>query len=282
MLFLRIKFIIMTLSSDIYLTSFSGGVASTLQLSCLYWLRTCIKYQYVYNTSLHHTFLKLYRDSDRFRLYRGFIPTCSKVGLGKIAEAGIISYFKPELSKNNIFEQSIYASSLTSIWKMTLMPLDMLSNSYQVNGIQSSQIVRNKIQKYGYSVLWNGTTIYFGIAQMNYFLWIYTYNNLNLKLPSHIHPDLKNALIGFSASFVADLVVNPFRIIKTYKQSQVDEKNYPEIIKRVFLEEKRFLTGFNSKMLFNCVNSAIYLVIWKRLENYVHPLRNTDRSNTQL
>ena len=272
----------MTLTSDIYLTSISGGIASSLQLSCLYWLRTCIKYQYVYNTSLHYTFLKLYRDSDRFRLYRGFIPTCSKVGLGKIGEAGLISYFKPEVSKNNIFEQSIYASFLTSIWKMSLMPLDMLSNSYQVNGIQSSQIVRNKIQKYGYSVLWNGTTIYFGIAQMNYFLWIYTYNNLNLKLPSHIYPDFKNALIGFSASFVSDLVVNPFRIIKTYKQSQVDEKSYPELIKRVFLEEKRFLTGFNSKMLFNCVNSAIYLVIWKRLENYVHPFQNIDRSKPQL
>ena len=52
----------------------AGGIAGSIQLTSLYWLRTIMKYQYVYPQNLKQVSLKLWREPDRLRFFRGFTP----------------------------------------------------------------------------------------------------------------------------------------------------------------------------------------------------------------
>jgi hypothetical protein len=252
--------------NKVLVSSISGSMAGVSQLSVLYWLRTIIKYQYVHNTNLSETTTKLIKDSDKLRLFRGIIPNSFKIGFGKIGEAGIITYFKPSENKNNILSSSLCSSSLITGWKLLMMPLDTMGNSYQVSGLKSKKIMNNKIDKYGYNILWTGTYAYAGISFINYSIWVSMYNYLNIYLPTDLNTDLRNGIIGFSSTVCSDLVVNPLRVLKTYKQSHPSNISYMEIIKEKIIKENGYFRGIHGKMIFNCFNSALYLILWKRLD----------------
>ena len=130
-----------------------GGIAGGIQLSSLYWLRTIIKYQYVYPQTLRTSSRNLWRDTDRFRLYRGFIPNFSKVFLGKIGESSLIKHYQPQ-NKNDILYNTILTAGVITTWKTLMMPLDTIGNSYQVNGLKSQEIIRHRIKTQGVITLW--------------------------------------------------------------------------------------------------------------------------------
>lgn len=246
----------------------AGFTAGTIQMSSLYWLKTPIKYQYVYNTGIHETFKILLNNKDKYRIFRGIIPSVLKVSLGKVGEAGFMTYFKPENNQKDILKNTVISSACISLWKVSLMPFDTLGNSYQVNGKDTLEIVKNKIKVNGLKTLYDGTTVYGAITLINCSIWLYIYNNLNLKLDYEMNKDLRNGIIGFSATIISDLVINPLRIVKTYKQSSKEAISYKEICKKVFSSMKisDFYRGIKVKMVFNCFNSSLYIILWKRLE----------------
>lgn len=246
-------------------SGFAGGMAGGIQLSSLYWLRTIIKYQYVYPRNLSITTRYLWHDTDKLRLFRGFIPNFSKVFLGKIGEASLIKNFQPN-EKSDIFYNTILTSCFITTWKTLMMPLDTLGNSYQVNGKDASQIIKKRIQQEGAIALWSGTGVYLNISFINYTIWIYTYHNLNHSLPTKINQDIRNGLIGLSATFLSDLVINPLRVMKTNIQSHTEKKMYRELYREIFKNSQDYFRGLQTKMLFNCLNGAIYVILWKRLD----------------
>ena len=246
-------------------SGFAGGIAGGIQLSSLYWLRTIIKYQYVYPHNLAITSRYLWHDTDKLRLFRGFIPNFSKVFLGKIGEASLIKTFHPQ-EKSDIFYNTIITSSIITCWKTLMMPLDTVGNSYQVNGKGANQIIKNRIQQQGFITLWSGTGVYLNISFINYTIWIYTYHNLNQSLPQQINQDMRNGLIGLSATFLSDIVINPLRVIKTNIQSHTEKKKYRELYVEIFKKSQDYFRGLQTKMLFNCLNGALYVILWKRLD----------------
>ena len=246
-------------------SGFAGGIAGGIQLSSLYWLRTIIKYQYVYPHNLAITSRYLWHDMDKLRLFRGFMPNFSKVFLGKIGEASLIKNFHPQ-EKSDIFYNTIITSSIITAWKTLMMPLDTVGNSYQVNGKGANQIIKNRIQQQGFITLWSGTGVYLNISFINYTIWIYTYHNLNQSLPQQINQDMRNGLIGLSATFLSDIIINPLRVIKTNIQSHTEKKKYRELYVEIFKKSQDYFRGFQTKMLFNCLNGALYVILWKRLD----------------
>ena len=242
-----------------------GGIAGGVQLSSLYWLRTIIKYQYVYPQTLMATSRNLWKEQDRYRLYRGFIPNLSKVFLGKIGESSLIKHFQPE-NHNDIFQNTILTAGIITAWKTLMMPLDTIGNSYQVNGLNSKEIIKNRIKRQGVSTLWSGTLVYLNISFINYSIWVYTYHYLNKCLPTQINSDLRNGFIGLSSTFMADIVINPLRVLKTNIQSHPEKKKYSEIYRQVFKNRRDYFRGIQTKMIFNCLNGALYVILWKRLD----------------
>ena len=78
-------------------------------------------------------------------------------------------------------------------------------------------------------------------------------------------------LIGFASSAVSDLITNPIRILKTYKQSNKENISYIQSLKEI-CESKGlvnfYFRGLPSKLLLNGLNSALFLVLWKKFEHY--------------
>ena len=249
------------------LSGIAGGVAGTIQMSSLYWLRTIIKYQYVHPYSLKKTFHTLTHGPDKLRLFRGFIPSVTKVALGKVGEASIIKHFTPnENDNNNKFKQSVYSSVAITGWKTLWMPFDTMGNCYQVNGKNGYHIIRNKIKVHGLSTLWSGTFAFLNISLVNNTIWIYMYHQLNQFLPKDMNQDIRNGTIGLGATFCSDLIVNPLRVMKTNIQSSPIKINYTEIYNNILKQKSGYFRGFNTKILFNCFNSALYVILWKRLD----------------
>ena len=46
------------------------------------------------------------------------------------------------------------------------------------------------------------------------------------------------------SSVISDIVVNPFRILKTYKQSNSEYITYSQIIKRIIAEEPNYIKAY--------------------------------------
>ena len=142
-----------------------GGIAGGIQLSSLYWLRTIIKYQYVNPQTLRTSSRNLWRDTDRFRLYRGFIPNFSKVFLGKVGESSLIKHYQPQ-NKNDILT-TLFNSGRDYSLKTLMMPLDTIGNSYQVNGLKSQEIIRHRQNTGCYHFMeWNSSVFEYFFYQL--------------------------------------------------------------------------------------------------------------------
>lgn len=246
----------------------AGGVAGSIQLTSLYWLRTIMKYQYVYPKSLKQVSMKLWFHPDKFRFFRGFIPNLTKVSLGKIGESSLIKIFNPENNNYGLVSNTIVSASVITGWKMLMMPLDTLGNCYQVHGEKGTEIMKERFKNYGYKTLWSGTLAYLNISLINYTIWIYVYHNLNHILPTTMQTDFRNGIIGLGSTFCSDIVVNPLRVLKTNIQSQQEKKSYYQLYQNVLVKEKGVFRGFKTKMIFNCFNGALYVILWKRLDEF--------------
>ena len=255
------------LKSLIY-SGMAGGIAGSIQLTSLYWLRTIMKYQYVYPQNLKQVSVKLLGEPDKLRFFRGFSPNIAKVTLGKVGESSLIKVFNSQDNKYSLVSNTLLSASVITGWKTLMMPLDTLGNCYQVHGKQGKYIMKDRIKKYGYKTLWSGTLVYLNISFINYTIWIYIYHKLNTSLPYTINTDVRNALIGLGSTFLSDIAVNPLRVLKTNIQSQNDKKTYQKLCQEILIKDKGIYRGFKTKMIFNCFNGALYVVLWKRLDNF--------------
>lgn len=267
-------------------TIFSGGTASIIQITSTYWLRTNIKYQYRHGTSPIESLKKLILDKDKLRLYRGFIPTLIKGSIGKTGEVLSYTYFKKYTDINDNIK-IVGASITSSIIRLNLMPFDNVTNIYQVHGKNGLDIVKNKFINHGYKIFYTGTGAYFLNNFIGNMIWFSVFDIMNgLLFTNGIYKernkernnynddydkykDFKNLCIGFTCSATTDLITNPLRVIKTYRQSDENNISYNRAIKNILKEKglKNYLVrGLTSRILLGGLNSAIFVYLWKRIE----------------
>jgi hypothetical protein len=245
--------------------SISGAVV--FQQGCTYWLKTIIKNQYVKGTDIKNTVSNLLKNKDRFRLYRGFVPTTMETLISRNTDILFHKFYSKNLNSSK--EEIAVCSGLSSSFiKFVFLPFDTVSNIYQVHGKEASEIIQKQHKKENY-FFYRGALPQISIGTIGSSAWLYTYSILN-DMKFSCNKNINNAIIGIGSSVVSDLVVNPIRIIKTYKQSNCDYISYNDIIKRIVKEDKNLLKsvfrGFGLRTSLNAFNSGLFLVIWKNLE----------------
>lgn len=264
-------------------TIFSGGTASVIQITSTYWLRTNIKYQYRHGTSPIESLKKLILDKDKFRLYRGFIPTLIKGSIGKTGEVVSYTYFKKYTDINDNLK-IVGASITSSILRFNLMPFDNVTNIYQVHGKNGLDILKKKYKNNGFKIFYTGTAVYFLNNFIGNMIWFSVFDIMNSLLflngvykernnernkYKDEYKDIKNLCIGFTCSATTDLITNPLRVIKTYRQSDENNISYNRAIKNILREKglKNYLVrGLTSRILLGGLNSAIFVFLWKRID----------------
>ena len=128
------------IKSNIYV----GFIAGSIQTVITYPLKTIIKYQYSTGNNIIYSVTRLYRDPDKFRFYRGLGLSVLKTSFGRMGETGIYTYFNSkDLSHSE--KTSLIAFTSTS-WKSVLIPIDTITNIYQVKGLEGKNLIKDKIK----------------------------------------------------------------------------------------------------------------------------------------
>lgn len=237
-------------------TFISCASACALQSSFLFWIKPVMKNQHVYGGSIKQTFTALRRDPDKFRFYRGFTPALLKSTIGRTSDISIYKYTQEHLNHNEQVA-SVIGGVCSSFVKVIAMPLDTISNTFQVHGKNGYKELKGN--------LYRGMIAYGAIHSINSSLWLLNYSYFKKHRPFET-PNLNYLYTGFACSFVSDLVINPLRVIKTNKQAFSSERNYSQIIKDL---NGAFYRGFSTRLVLNALNGSLFVLLWQNLENSI-------------
>ena len=107
---------------------------------------------------------------------------------------------------------------------------------------------------------------------LSHYPWFFVHNYLSLVLPLPKHDEKakkigRNALIGFCSSAASDVISNPIRVIKIYKQTNPEELSYRETVRRIVREDGVlrgvFGRGLPTKLIANGLQGVMFSVLWK-------------------
>lgn len=256
----------------------AGAVAMSINVCTLMWMRTTINYQYRYGTSTTEAFKALYRDGGIPRFYRGLVPALLQGPLSRFgdtaANTGTLALLDSmDTTKDLAVGVKTGAASISAaLFRICLMPIDTIKTSMQVGGKDGFANLMLKVKGSGPPVFWYGSLAAASATFVGHYPWFLTYNTLQEVLPKY--DDLprklaRNAVIGFCASAISDTCSNSIRVIKVYKQSNVEAISYPEALKRVLAESGvmgLLGRGLQTKIMANGMQGLMFSVLWKLID----------------
>lgn len=263
----------------------AGSAAMVIQVCSLMWLRTIMNYQYRYGTSTKEAAKKLYSDGGIRRFYRGLSPALLMGPLSRFgdtaANAFVLEYLKD--TKMNTATKTMAGSAGAALWRITLMPIDALKTTLQVEGKHGLKLLTNKIKIGGPQVLYYGTLANISGTFVGHYPWFLTNNLLKQWLPTYKETHkrlLRNALIGFICAVISDSISNGLRVIKTTKQTYSHPIPYQEVVK-VIIEKDGILgllgRGLKTRILTNGLQGIIFNVFWNLIEEWYFKSANKSK-----
>lgn len=216
----------------------AGFVTGLLKALSLTWLYTANYYQYRYGGNLQSTLKTLVGKDGFFRLYQGLpfqLVYGPLLNLGdNAANIGVADLLDvlPETADIPKLVKSAAAAFVGGLWVVLIQPIDFVKTIAKVEGEEGLQRLKQKFidrEPIPFFQGWLPSTI--ETVGKNYPLFL-TYNYLALVLPTASKDEvtlalLRSALIGVTASLVAESATNSFRVVKTYQQMAGSEKADP-------------------------------------------------------
>lgn len=255
-----------------------GAMAMGIQVGSLMWLRTTMNYQYRYGTTTSEALRKLYADGGVRRFYRGVGPALFQGPLSRFgdtaANAGVLSILDSNESSKNlpVAAKTFCASVAAGTWRIFLMPIDCVKTTLQVEGANGMNVLKTKLGKGGPGVLYHGAFGAAGATLVGHYPWFFTFNTLNANLPK-AETDLgnlgRNAVMGFSSSFVSDCTSNSIRVIKTTKQTSAEPITYPNAARLVIKADGvsgLFIRGLKTRIIANGFQGMLFTILWKGIQ----------------
>lgn len=250
--------------------AFKTGVTSgILQVSSFLWLKTVNNYQYRYGTGLVDTFKILYGNGGPLRFYRGYIPSVFVASSCKFGELN--AYYYSNKFMFNEIERLGFIASVSSLVKLSIVPVDTLDVFLQVEGKKGKNMLTNKIKTHGVKVLYYGLSPWILNNFIGTFTWFGVHNYLDTKYKSNdlLNFNIKNGLIGLTASITSDIITNPLRILKISKQSNNNNLGYLQTIKHInnnYGISELFIRGLKTRLLIHGIQNVCFVILWKNLE----------------
>jgi len=257
---------------------FAGAAAMTINVCALMWIRTTIYYQYRYGTSTLVALKRLYGDGGIPRFYRGLGPALIQAPLSRFgdtaANTGTLAALEAFEStrKLPVGVKTIAASIIAALFRIFLMPIDTLKTTMQVEGKNGFSKLIMKVKKNGFIVFWHGSIAAAVATFVGHYTWFFTYNTLQEQLPTTADPFLqvcRSGAMGFCSSATSDTVSNSIRVIKVYKQTNVEALTYWDALRRVLAEggySGLLGRGLTTKILGNGLQGLVFSVMWKYID----------------
>ena len=230
--------------------------ASAIQSSTLFWIKPIIKSQYVYGGSLSESFNFLKKNGGIPRFYQGFLPAVLKSSIGRTSDITIYKTFNEKYG-NNYYYSSLNSGCLSALVKIAIMPLDTLSNIYQVHGKDAYKHIRGN--------LYRGALAYGAIHSISSTCWLLSYSKLKEREWTPFS-NLNYLLTGFTSSLITDTIVNPLRVLKTNKQVFANNKSYVEILQDMIKDKMGLYRGYRIRLGYNAINGGLFVLFWQNFE----------------
>ena len=162
------------------------------------------------------------------------------------------------------------AASITAgVWRMSIMPIDTLKTTLQVEGRPGLKLLRDKIGARGPFVLFHGAFAAASATAVGHFPWFFTFNYLQERVPKTDDALLKlarNACIGFTSSVVSDTVSNSLRVVKTTRQTFPHVVSYAEVVKHVVDKDGvmgLLGRGLKTRLIANGIQGLMFSVLYR-------------------
>ena len=206
----------------------SGAAAMVVQVVTLLWLRTTMNYQYKHGGSFRAALSHLYSEGGIRRLYAGLAPALIQGPISRFGDTAANDGIRAALGALDATSElpgayvSVVCSVAAGLFRVILMPLEVVKTSMQVEGKDALSSLRGRIERRGPCVLWEGLFATFGAHFAGHLPWFGTRNLLLRVLPTAPSVEVevgRAAFIGLASSLVADLVSNPIRVIKVTRAS---------------------------------------------------------------
>lgn len=207
----------------------SGAAAMAVQVITLLWLRTTMNFQYKHGGSFRAALSHLYQEGGIRRLYAGLAPALIQGPISRFGDTAANDGIRAALGALDATAAwpsayiSVACSVAAGLFRVLLMPLEVVKTSMQVEGKDAIKSLRGRIQRRGPCVLWEGLLATFAAHFAGHLPWFGTRSLLLKALPEASTAELdvvRTALIGLASSLVADLVSNPMRVIKVFAPGQ--------------------------------------------------------------
>ena len=255
----------------------SGAESMVVSVTTFMWMRTIMNYQYRYGGTLSHGIRDLYRQGGIFRFYRGYSMAIIQGPLSRFGDTFSNTFALTVLDSSNdripIALKTAGASLLAGMFRIMLTPIDTIKTVLQVEGSNSKHIFQNKIKENGFKAFYHGAIASSTATMVGHYPWFVTFNYLDSCLPHYdqkIQTLSRNAFIGFISSVVSDSCSNCFRVLKTYKQTHQDTKDYRSIYQEILRNEgwTGFLgRGLPIRWITNGLQGLVFTVLWKAFQD---------------
>jgi hypothetical protein len=250
----------------------AGTGTSLFQVTSLMWLKTTNNYQYRYGTNLFESMKYLYRSGGIPRFYRGFIPSLFVASTCRVGDFTAY-YFANSFKNITPLEKLIGISSVSCATRLLVIPVDTLDVMLQVEGRSGYKILYNKVKTTGIRTLYYGGGMWTAMKFADSFIWFGTYDYLEKKFQNKnnniIMNNINHGLKGIVSSSISDIILNPMRSLKIYKQSNQQRISYSESVKNIVKNEgfsNLFFRGLKTRLLTNGIQSAVFVILWKNIE----------------
>ena len=107
----------------------------------------------------------------------------------------------------------------------------------QAHGKEGLSIVKNKVKNQGISVLYYGGLAWSVTNFVGYIGWFYTYSLMEKYNKIHqFNPNIYSIAEGFVCTSISDIITNPIRVLKTYRQTYPSNITYYQSYNKIVNE----------------------------------------------
>ena len=163
---------------------------------------------------------------------------------------------------------TMLASAGAAMWRVFTQPVSNAKTLLQTTG--NSQIFMDKIAAGGLITMWDGALGTMSSTWLGHYPWFLTYNTLAKLVPEDrlegIMKLVRNAGLGFCASFVSDCVSNGMRVVTTVKINSPEEIGYLAVAQNIIKTDGvvgLIGRGLVTKVISNGIQAMLFSVLWR-------------------
>merc|ERR1719454_2443856 len=257
----------------------SGGVAGFAaqggNVLSLMWMRTIMNYQYRYGGTFMEVTKKLYGEGSIPRFYRGLAPALFQAPVSRFGDTAANDGALAALEHTTLptAAKTMCASAAAASFRVVLMPVDAWKTTKQVEGKEGLQKLIEKSKKHP-TALWQGAGGAMAATWVGHYPWFYTNNQLRESLPQFdfaYGKYVRNAVIGFYSAAVSDTCSNSLRVLKTTKQTSLNQVTYMDCAKDIIAKDGLvglFGRGLKTRILTNGIQGALFTIGWRAFSEF--------------